>query len=201
MDAEPVTGAVTTAALLGRGGYAAVQARRFPRNDMTPPGVYLDNMPNWEYGALMQSRDLARALRELFSRSQSQSKEDVDLAVAEPRLNFQHDSWLLPATETKYRESMRYTEGYLVRLNDPGNPMRSSMPALTTCASGWRWSTRASAACRSACRRAWDRRVNTDLAGDQSATQATSAPSKSTCARRGWRSTTCSTRRAARPGP
>jgi hypothetical protein len=42
-------------------------------------------MPNWEYGALIQSRDLARALREVLSRSQSQSKEDEDLAVAEPR--------------------------------------------------------------------------------------------------------------------
>jgi hypothetical protein len=61
-------------------------------------------MPNWEYGALVQSRDLARAMRELFSRSQSQSKEDPDLAEAEPRLNFQTDSWLLPASETKYRE-------------------------------------------------------------------------------------------------
>jgi hypothetical protein len=176
---EPVTGAVTTAALLGvvdtllskPGGYLA--------NDMTPPGVYLDNVPNWEYGALVQSRDLARALRELFSRSQSQSKEDVDLAEAEPRLNFQHDSWLLPATETKYRESMRYTQGYLVRLADPGNP-DAQFYARADNLREWlaMVNTRLGSLSQRLSASVGQRRVNTDLAGEQSATQATYAPSE-----------------------
>ena len=38
-------------------------------------GLYLDNIPNWEFGALVQVRDFARAFREDFSRSQSQSTE------------------------------------------------------------------------------------------------------------------------------
>ena len=36
-----------------RGGYLT--------NDKFPPGLWLDNMPNWEYGALVQVRDLSRA--------------------------------------------------------------------------------------------------------------------------------------------
>jgi len=59
-----------------RGGYLS--------NDLMPPGVWLDNMPNWEYGVLTQVRDLARVTRNDYSRSQSQSAEDPDLAVAEP---------------------------------------------------------------------------------------------------------------------
>ena len=26
-------------------------------NDVTPPGLWLDNMPNWEFGTLVQARD------------------------------------------------------------------------------------------------------------------------------------------------
>jgi hypothetical protein len=52
-------------------------------NDRLPPGVWLDNMPSWEYGVLVQVRDLSRAMRKDFARSQSQSTEDGDLAKAE----------------------------------------------------------------------------------------------------------------------
>src|SRR5512147_704140 len=51
-------------------------------NDVLPPGVWLDNMPSFELGVLTQSRDLARVLRNYYSRSQSQSIEDVELAAA-----------------------------------------------------------------------------------------------------------------------
>lgn len=66
-------------------------------NDLAPPGLWLDNMPNWEYGVLVQVRDLSRALRKDFARSQTQSTEDPDLAKAEPRFNFDNKSWALPA--------------------------------------------------------------------------------------------------------
>jgi hypothetical protein len=85
-------------------------------NDIAPPGVWLDNVPNWEYGALVQIRDLAKAMRESFSRSQSQSREDVDLILAEPRFNFDNDSWIFPASESQYREAIRYLHRYQRRL-------------------------------------------------------------------------------------
>ena len=81
---QMVTGYTTTATLIEtvdvllhkRGGYMS--------NDVMPPWVFLDNVPNWEYGALVQIRDLARAMRNDFSRSQTQSTEDPDLAEADP---------------------------------------------------------------------------------------------------------------------
>ena len=45
-------------------------------NDITPPGIFLDNMPAWEFGALEMVRDLALSMRKDFSRSQSQSIEN-----------------------------------------------------------------------------------------------------------------------------
>ena len=73
-------------------------------NDRLPPGVLLDNIPSWEYGVLVQVRDLTRALRKDFARSQSQSAEDADLAKAEPRFNFDNKSWMLPSSESEYQE-------------------------------------------------------------------------------------------------
>jgi hypothetical protein len=87
-------------------------------NDIAPPGWWLDNMPNFEYGALVQCRDLARVLRNDYSRSQSQSTEDVDLAVAEPALNFSNDSWIFPTTESKYREAAEALRSYRARIAD-----------------------------------------------------------------------------------
>ena len=175
-DAPP-TGAVTTAALLGVVDTLLSKPGGFLSNDRFPPGLYLDNMPNWEYGALIQSRDLARAMREVLSRSQSQSKEDADLAVAEPRLNFQTDSWLIPASETKYREAMRFIRAYLKRLVDPeaadaqfyarADNLREWLSTVNTRLGSL--SQRLSASVS-------ERRLNTDLAGEGSATQSTRAP-------------------------
>ena len=88
-------------------------------NDKLPPGLWLDNMPSWEYGVLVQVRDLSRALRKDFARSQSQSTEDGDLAKAEPRFNFDNRSWALPASESEYREGIKSLDRYLARLSDP----------------------------------------------------------------------------------
>ena len=88
-------------------------------NDIAPPGLWLDNMPSWEYGVLVQVRDMARALRKDFSRSQSQSTEDPDLAKAEPRFNFDNRSWALPASESEYRDAIRSLDRFQARLADP----------------------------------------------------------------------------------
>jgi hypothetical protein len=87
-------------------------------NDWMPPGVWLDNMPSFEYGVLVQCRDLARVMRASYSRSQTQSIEDRDLIVAEPALNFTNDRWILPSTESKYREAYVAVESYRARLAD-----------------------------------------------------------------------------------
>ncbi|MCW3147200.1 DUF2333 family protein [Stutzerimonas stutzeri] len=88
-------------------------------NDIAPPGLWLDNMPSWEYGVLVQVRDLSRALRKDFTRSQSQSTEDPDLSKGEPLFNFDNRSWALPASESEYRNGIRALDRYLARLSDP----------------------------------------------------------------------------------
>ncbi len=87
-------------------------------NDKLPPGVYLDNMPEWEFGVLTELRDTVRALRNDFSRSQNQSVEDKDLKVAEPQLNYDSDSWILPSTEAEYQKGIEALYRYLERLAD-----------------------------------------------------------------------------------
>ncbi len=87
-------------------------------NDVTPPSIFLDNIPNWEFGVVVQVRDFARVLRNDFSRSQSQSREDTDLADAEPAFNFDHDSWIFPPTESKYRGGVESLYEYRERLVD-----------------------------------------------------------------------------------
>ena len=172
---QSVTGAATTAALLEVTRLLLEKDGGYISNDITPPGAFLDNMPNWEYGALIQSRDLARALREVLSRSQSQSQEDIDLTLAEPRINFQNSSWALPATESEYKDARRYLEAYLNRLPKKGEES-AQFYARADNLSFWlgmvekrlgSLSQRLSAS-------VGQKRINTDLAGDTAATQSTS---------------------------
>lgn len=93
----------------------------FISNDVMPPGVFMDNMPAWEFGVLVQSRDLARAFRKEFSRSQSQSTEDVNLKIAEPQFNFDNKSWALPSSESEYRRGNKELMEYLDRLAGQSN--------------------------------------------------------------------------------
>ncbi|AIS18372.1 DUF2333 family protein [Pseudomonas rhizosphaerae] len=103
--------AVASTLLNKPGGYIS--------NDRLPPGLWMDNMPSWEYGVLVQVRDLSRALRKDFARSQSQSAEDGDLARAEPRFNFDNKSWVLPSSESEFQEGINLLTRYQNRLSDP----------------------------------------------------------------------------------
>ena len=92
----------------------------FLSNDRTPPSVFLDNMPNWEFGVLQQVRDLARVIRNDYSRSQSQSKEDPDVSAAEPKFFFDNNSWILPRSESEYRDAIDGFKDYRDRLRTGG---------------------------------------------------------------------------------
>jgi hypothetical protein len=174
---DVVTGSATTAALMGVMDTMLTKPGGYTHNDIFPPGVWLDNMPNWEYGVLIQSRDLVRALREVFSRSQSQSTEDVDLVMAEPRFNFDSDSWALPASESEYRDGLRYVRRYFDRLSDE----ESAGAQFYARADNLRyWLTTVNTRLGSLSQRlsasVGRRRLNTDLAGEESASQSTAAP-------------------------
>lgn len=174
---ELVTGYVTTVALMHATETLLGKPGGYLTNDVTPPGVLLDNMPNWEYGAVVQIRDLARILRNEISRSQSQSREDEDLAQAEPRLNFNANSWLFPSTESEYRDALDYLAGYRDRLADPetseaqfyarADNLREWLAVVDKRLGGIAQRLGASVG-------EW--RANTDLAGDPVGRQSTPAP-------------------------
>lgn len=171
-----VVGTVTTETLVRvaetlidkRGGYLS--------NDVAPPGVWMDNVPNWEFGVLTQVRDMAKAMRNEFSRSQTQSVEDRDLMEADPLFSTPNDRWLLPASERQYRKAIGHVEGYLARLSDSRQP--ANFYARADNLADWlrvvevrlgSLSQRLSAS-------VGQLRFDTDLGGDPSAEQATPGP-------------------------
>lgn len=174
---QVVTGYTTTSTLIEtvdvllnkRGGYMS--------NDVLPPWVFLDNVPNWEYGVLVQVRDLARTMRNDFSRSQTQSTEDPDLSEADPLFHFDNESWILPTTEGEYRKGKEALERYLARLSSSTSP-DAQFFARADNLTDWlglvekrlgSLSQRLSASVGQA-------RLNTDLSGDSGARQSTDSP-------------------------
>lgn len=176
-SSKPITGTVTTSALIRAAETLLDKPGGFLSNDIAPPGVWLDNMPNWEYGVLIQTRDLAKALRESFSRSQSQSLEDADLAKAEARFNFDTTSWALPATESEYRDGIKFTREYLTRLSSVDNP-EAQFFARADNLNYWLRTveTRLGNLSQRLSASVGQRRLNTDLAGQTGGTQATPSP-------------------------
>ena len=118
MASERVTGFTTTTSLIFLMETLLDKSGGYITNDIFPPGLMLDNITNWEYGVLVQVRDLARVFRKDISRSQSQSVEDKDLTIAEPQFHFDNGSWALPATETEYRRGLDAAYSYRARLVD-----------------------------------------------------------------------------------
>ncbi|MFN2360304.1 MAG: DUF2333 family protein [Marinobacter sp.] len=122
MGREPVTGFATTATIIRIAETMLDKPGGYISNDIFPPGLWLDNMPNWEYGVLVQLRDFSRAMRKDISRSQSQSAEDRDLVITEPQFHFDSGSWAIPSTEAEYRRGIDALHSYLDRLSHPDKP-------------------------------------------------------------------------------
>ena len=66
-DKPLVTGVATTSTLIRIVDTVLAKPGGYLANDLIPPGVWTDNMPNWEFGVLVQVRDLSKAMREAFS--------------------------------------------------------------------------------------------------------------------------------------
>ncbi|MBL7003955.1 MAG: DUF2333 family protein [Gammaproteobacteria bacterium] len=169
-----VTGSATTLTLIKtvetllnkRGGYLT--------NDIMPPNVWLDNIPNWEFGVLVQARDLSLALRNDFSRSQSQSTEDKALMVAQPQLHFDSNSWVLPDTEGEYQKGIKALKEYLQRLTDPKS-QNAQFYARADNLHDWlnQVEKRLGSLSQRLSASTGQVRINTDLAGDSAAVQST----------------------------
>jgi len=117
-----VPGYLTTATLIELTDTLLNKPGGYLSNDQMPPGVLLDNMPNFEFGMVQQLRDLSLALRNDFSRSQTQSQDDSDLAEAQPLYASPNDRWIIPSTEGQYGKGQDFITRYLNRLADPEQP-------------------------------------------------------------------------------
>ncbi len=117
-DNRIVVGYATTDTLIRVAGTLLDKPGGYLSNDVMPPGVFLDNMPNWEFGVLQQVRDLARVMRNDYSRSQSQSKEDPDIRDAEQAFFSDNTSWIFPRAESEYRRAIKGFTRYRDRLSD-----------------------------------------------------------------------------------
>ncbi len=175
-----VTGSTTTATLIASVGTLLDKRGGYLSNDRLPPGVLMDNLPNWEFGALTACRDLARALRNDFSRSQTQSTEDVDLQEAEPLLSSPNDRWLLPSSESQYRKAIRHLEGYLVRLADNDHTNAQFYARADNLSDYLQLvSTRLGSLSQRLSASVGQLRLDTNLAGDPNARQSTPTPGAS----------------------
>jgi hypothetical protein len=142
----------------------------FLNNDRLPPGVFLDNTPNWEVGVLQQVRDLATVIREDFSRSQSQSREDDDVKDAEQSFYIDSNSWILPTSESAYRDAIEGFTDYRDRLGDDADADAQFYARADNLR---HWLEKVEKRLGSVTRRLGDSvattRINEDLAGDAAA--------------------------------
>lgn len=173
---KSVVGFTTGATMLKVGDVLLNKRGGYMSNDILPPWVFLDNVPNWEFGVLTQMRDLGRSLRNDISRSQTQSTEDKDLATLDSSLHFDHASWMLPRTEKEYAKALAAMQRYLDRLADP-TEQNAQFYARADNLRDWlsyvekrlgSVSQRLSASVGQV-------RINTDLSGDSVATQSTTS--------------------------
>ena len=162
---------VTETLLDKPGGYIA--------NDVMPPGVFMDNMPSWEFGALEMIRDLALAMRKDFSRSQSQSLENPQLVKAQPDLNMDHRSWIIPSAESMYSDAVEELYLYQADLADKSKG-DAQFYARADNLRDWlkQVEKRLGSLSQKLSASVGQERLNTDLAGDASAKQSTPAPSR-----------------------
>lgn len=175
---QAVVGSATVSAAIAVGETLLDKTGGYISNDVLPPFVFLDDIPNWEFGALVALRDVSAVMRNHYARSQSQSVEDADLSRAEPQFNFQNDSWILPATESEYRDGLAYLQAYRSRLLDD-NDANAQFFARADNLAAWlqvvekrlgSLSQRLSASVGQV-------RSNTNLANDPAAQQSTPTPS------------------------
>lgn len=177
INAVPVTGFTTTNTLIEVTNHLLDKPGGYLSNDILPPGVMLDNMPAFEFGALEMIRDLSLALRKDFSRSQSQSLENPYLKIAQPQFNIDHRSWAWPSAESEYSKAVEALAMYRDSLADQ---TQSDAQFYARADNLKDWLNEVEKRLGSLSQRlsasVGQERVNTDLAGDPNAHQSTFAP-------------------------
>lgn len=169
-----VPGYTTTTTLIELTSWLVDKPGGFLSNDITPPGIIMDNMPAFEYGVLEQVRDLALVMRLDFSRSQSQSTGDKDLEAAQSKLNIAHKNWILPSAESEYKDAITALKRYRARLANTEDTQAQFYTRADNLAD---WLSEVEKRLGSMSQRlsasVGEDRFNTELTGDKSAKQST----------------------------
>lgn len=175
LGVKSVPGSATVATTMRIADTLLTKSGGFLTNDIAPPGILMDNMPSWEFGVLVQVRDMARTLRNNLSRSQSQSTEDSGLVTAENQFYFDNESWMLPETESEYQKGIDALESYLVRLGDD-NEQSAQFYARADNLRTWlsEVETRLGSLSQRLSASVGKRQLDMSLAGDSAAVQSTS---------------------------
>jgi len=174
-----VVGSATTEMLIKSVETLLEKPGGYLSNDIAPPGLYLDNVPNWEFGVLQQVRDLAKAIRNDYSRSQTQSEANPHLEIAEPKFNVDSTAWMLPSAEGEYKDGVDALKKYLESLRDL-NQSNAQFYARSDNLNEWLSlvQKRLGSLSQRLSKARPQVRVNTDLAGDANAKQSTAAASE-----------------------
>ncbi|MCK5918540.1 MAG: DUF2333 family protein [Cocleimonas sp.] len=166
-----VNGAVTTATLSRLVTTLLDKPGGFIENDKLPPGVVMDNIPNWEFGVLTQIRDFSLSMRDDLSRSQSQSSENKNLVKAQISFNIDSESWMLPPAESSYKTGRKKVDAYLDELQKGQAQFFARADNLRTLLN--KMQKRLGSLSQNLSASVGQLRINTDLAGDSAATQST----------------------------
>lgn len=172
-----VTGYTTTSTLIHLADTLLTKPGGYLTNDKLPPSVLMDNMPSWELGVLTQIRDMALIMRRDFSRSQSQSSENDDLKIAQPKFYIDNHSWMFPSAEDEYRGAINALIHFRSNLADPANNEAQFYTRADNLVS---WlnevQNRLGALSQKLSASVGRSSLNTDLAGDAEAQQSTETP-------------------------
>ncbi len=181
LQVQQVTGSATVATMIRLADVLVNKRGGYLTNDMMPPGAWMDNVPNWEIGVLVQIRDMARTLRNNMSRSQSQSTEDKGLVMAENQFYFDKDSWILPETEAEYKKGIKALRDYLQRLGD-ANQQSAQFYARADNLRAWlnEVETRLGSLSQRLSASVGKEQLDMSLAGDTAARQSTATPGNTT---------------------
>lgn len=186
----PVVGYTTTTTLIKVAESILDKPGGYISNDALPPGLLLDNMPSWEFGVLEMVRDLALVIRKDFSRSQSQSLENIHIKKAQPKFNIDNKSWAMPSAESEYRKAIDSLYSYrnalvgISKIKNDNAQFYARADNLTAYFDEIQkrlgsYSQRLSAS-------VGKDKINTDLAGDSVAKQSTSQASHSQVSTSWW---------------
>ncbi|HHL18441.1 MAG TPA: DUF2333 family protein [Thiothrix sp.] len=146
----------------------------FIENDKMPPGVLMDNIPNWEFGVLTHIRDFSLAMRDDLSRSQSQSSENKNLVKAQIRFNIDSEKWMLPRAEGEYNAGRKKVDAYIKELMEGKASFYARADNLRSLLN--KIQKRLGSVAQNLSSSVGRTHINIDLAGDKAATEANPAP-------------------------